>query len=144
MESGKRISVLENIEVNSRTNLVIMRWLSFLMDRVEQDAIPLLFDFYSRIGWMGDEAAEYLSAVAEGAKLPTPADSDLMDVQMPDAAPTRTSKKSRKGRQETEDIDWRLTPDDHQQLYKQQYCIGPWRRSRPWGRRLLRQLISPD
>ena len=113
MESGKRISVLENIEVNSRTNLVIMRWLSFLMDRIEQEAIPLLFDFYSRIGWIGDEAAEYLSAVAEGAKPPTSVDSDLIDAQMPNEVPTRSSRRSRKGRQETEEIDWRLTPDDH-------------------------------
>jgi len=113
MESGKRISVLENIEVDSRTNLVIMRWLSFLMDRLEQEAIPQLFDFYSRIGWIGDEAAEYLSMVAEGAKPPAPVDSDLMDAQMLGEIPARASKRSRKGKQETEDIDWRLTPDDH-------------------------------
>jgi flagellar protein FlaD len=117
MESEKRISVLENIEVDSRTNLIMMRWLSFLMDRLEQEAIPHLLDFYCRIGWMGEKAAKYLSEVADGTKPLPPIEADLADARVLGEEAAHAGKRQlsriRKGKQETEDVDWRLTPDDH-------------------------------
>ena len=71
-------AALEVISVDSRTNIITMRWLSFLMDKIDPEAMPELFVFYKRIGWMGTQAAAYMSALAEGAKPEAPSEEQAL------------------------------------------------------------------
>ncbi|MDH3365485.1 MAG: hypothetical protein OEM29_05735 [Thermoplasmata archaeon] len=117
LSDDERPPVLERLEVDSRTNLVTMRWIRFLMERTSPEALPELFQYYYRIGWISEEVEEYLVTVAEGFKEPEPEgeigmlyepieDQNLL-VTKPAA-----KKKPRKRKDESDD-EWRLTPEDH-------------------------------
>lgn len=106
---------LEYVPVDSRTNIIVMRWLSFLMERLDTVAIPALLDFYSRIGWLGKDAATYLASVSEGTKPEAPPDEealleeDIEDQELLVKGKTAPSEED----EEEEEVDWRLTPEDH-------------------------------
>jgi archaellum component FlaD/FlaE len=106
---------VQTVPIDSRTNLIVMRLLSFLMDRIDPTVIPELFDFYRRIGWLGKAAAEYLSAVSEGTKpeaLPEEeafAEEDLEDHNLV----IKKGPEPDEEEVEVEEADWRLTPEDH-------------------------------
>lgn len=109
-----REAALEVISVDSRTNIITMRWLSFLMDRVDPEALPELFCFYKRIGWLGTQAAAYMSALAEGAKPEAPAEGQaLMEEDIEDHNLLIRRETDSAVESETEAVDWRLTPEDH-------------------------------
>lgn len=107
-------AALEVISVDSRTNIITMRWLSFLMDKIDPEAMPELFVFYKRIGWMGTQAAAYMSALAEGAKPEAPSEEQALmeeDVEDHNLLIRRGTDSDKEPR--TEEVDWRLTPEDH-------------------------------
>lgn len=105
---------LEEVHVDSRTNVIVMRWLSFLMERVDPAAIPALFDFYSRIGWLGRDAATYLASVIEGTKPEAPPDEEaLLEEDIEDHELLVKGGTSSSEEAEEEEDDWRLTPEDH-------------------------------
>ena len=64
----ERRPVLESIDIDSRTNLLVMRWIRFLMDRVGPEFLPDLFEYYREIGWISEEVEEYLGTVSDGTK----------------------------------------------------------------------------
>ncbi len=120
MDPEERYSALESFDIDSRTNMIIMRWMSFLMDRIDIEAIPRLFSFYSRIGWIGEDIAEYLASVSQGTKKAEPEMAEaILDDEIIDHNLVVTKK--RPGRKSsldalalaTEEKEWRLTPEDH-------------------------------
>ncbi|HIH00560.1 TPA: hypothetical protein HA259_00505 [Thermoplasmata archaeon] len=116
-EEEDRPPVVETIEMDSKTNMVMMRWIKFLLDRMEPDSLPELFSYYARIGWISEEVESYLVMVSEGAKPPEEEpESELVyeEVQDQNLLVTRkeTKKKSGKGRKPADDA-WKLSPDDH-------------------------------
>ena len=110
--------VVQTVSIDSRTNLIVMRLLSFLMDRIDPSVIPQLFDFYRRIGWLGKAAAEYLSAVSEGTKPELPPEEEAF-VEEDLEEHNLVIKKGKEPEDEEEyeeeeaEPDWRLTPEDH-------------------------------
>lgn len=105
---------LEIVPTDTRTNVIVMRWLSFLMERMDTVAIPALFDFYSRIGWLGKDAAEYLASVTEGAKPEAPPDEEaLLEEDIEDHDLLVKGEESSLEEADEEEADWRLTPEDH-------------------------------
>lgn len=114
MYEEEREPALGSVPVDSRTNLIVMRMLSFLMDRVDPVAIPQLLDFYRRIGWLGGQAAGYLSAVSEGTKPDAPPEEEeLAKEKLEDHRPAAKKGAPPEEGLEEEEPDWRLTPEDH-------------------------------
>ncbi|UCE81043.1 MAG: hypothetical protein JSV94_00995 [Methanobacteriota archaeon] len=110
-------SVLERIVVDSRTNLVTMRWIGFLIDKAGLEALPELFRYYCSIGWISEEVEIHLSTVADGLKAPIHEDEpELVYEEIEDrnilVTKTGVKKKPKKGEVDSAD-DWRLTPEDH-------------------------------
>ncbi len=109
-----REAALEVIPVDSRTNIIAMRWLSFLLDRVDPEAVPELFGFYRRIGWLGTQAAAYMSALAEGTKPEAPPEGEaLMEEDIEDHNLLLRRGADSGEETEEEEAEWRLTPEDH-------------------------------
>ncbi|HUV61982.1 MAG TPA: FlaD/FlaE family flagellar protein [Thermoplasmata archaeon] len=113
----ERPPVLDRIDVDSRTNLIIMRWIRFLMEKTSLEAIPELFQYYYRIGWISEEVEEYLVTVSEGFRLPEPNDEEEMlyeAVEDQNLLVTKSStKKKPMKRKAGPDEEWRLTSEDH-------------------------------
>jgi flagellar protein FlaD len=117
LDDNERPPALDRLEVDSRTNLITMRWIRFLIERTSQQAIPELFQYYYRIGWISEEVEEYLVTVAEGFKEPEPEDDvDMVyeTVEDQNLLVTRPSAKKKPRKRKTDaDEEWRLTPEDH-------------------------------
>ena len=115
-EQGKP-SVVETIDADSKTNMVVMRWIKFLLDRMEPDDLPDLFQYYARIGWISGEVEGYLVLVSEGTKAPEEEDEpELVYEEVRDqnllVTKKETKKRPRKGRKSSDER-WKLSPDDH-------------------------------
>jgi len=109
-----REAALDVIQVDSRTNIIAMRWLSFLTDRIDLEAMPELFGFYRRIGWLGPQAAAYMSALAAGTKPEAPPEGEaLMEEDIEDHNLLIRRGADSEEEPEEEEADWRLTPEDH-------------------------------
>lgn len=108
---------LDRIEVDSRTTLIVMRWMRFLAERAEPESLPDLFGYYSRIGWISEEVKDYLLAVADGTRPVEPLfDQDTAEKEVGDRSLVVVSKQGqqRSGkRKEPDAVDWRLDPNDH-------------------------------
>ena len=116
MDEEERPPVVESIEADSKTNMVVMRWIKFLLDRMDPEALPELFNYYSRIGWISEEVESYLVMVSEGTKPPeAEEETELVYEEVRDqnllVTKRESKKKPRKGRKS--DDEWKLTPDDH-------------------------------
>jgi len=121
MDTDDREAVLEYMTVDFRTNLVVMRWLAFILQRMDREEVPKLFGYYQRIGWIGKDIEEKLSQIAEGTKTPEKADEEELLLQeeeveehnlvltkepkVPPPPPRKTPVKPA--------VDWQLTPQDH-------------------------------
>lgn len=112
-------AVVEYITVDFRTNLVVMRWLTFLLEKVKREALPDLFGYYERIGWICEGVKAYLVQVSEGTKPSErlPDEEVVVDEDVVDHAiilskePVRGRKK---GAEPEEPVTgWQLTPEDH-------------------------------
>jgi len=107
-------AALESIWVDSRSNIIAMRWLSFLLDRMDPTAMPELFNFYRRIGWLGKQAAAYMSALAGGSKPEAPPEGQaLMEEDIEDHNLLIRRETNPGEEPETDEAEWRLTPEDH-------------------------------
>lgn len=116
-DESDRQAFLDRIDVDSRTNLTIMRWIRFLTERTEPEALSELFRYYNRIGWIGDEVEAYLVAVANGTKPSEQTfDQDEREKEVEDhellVVKKRPQRKPKKD-EDSEEVDWRLDPDDH-------------------------------
>jgi len=60
--------MLNYLSMDSRSNLLVLRWLAFLLERVPQKELPQLFDYYRRIGWIGKDVRDKLAQISEGVK----------------------------------------------------------------------------
>ena len=116
-EEQDRPPVVEAIDTDSKTSMVVMRWIKFLLDRMEPDDLPELFQYYTRIGWISEEAEGYLTLVSEGMRAPEDEEEpELVYEEVRDqnllVTKKETKKKPRKGRKAA-DEQWKLSPDDH-------------------------------
>ncbi len=113
----ERPPVLDRLEIDSRTNLITLRWIRFLIERTSMEAIPELFQYYYRIGWISEEVEEQLVTIAEGVKLPEPeSDTEIVYEAVDDqnllvTKPSAKKKPKRRKGDPTEE--WRLAPEDH-------------------------------
>lgn len=118
MDEGQdRPPVVETIDTDSKTNMVVMRWIKFLLERMDPDALPELFHYYARIGWISEDVEGYLVMVSEGTRPPEDEpEPELVYEEVRDQSllvtKRETKKKSRRGRKPADD-DWKLSPDDH-------------------------------
>ncbi|UCE90755.1 MAG: hypothetical protein JSV90_04775 [Methanobacteriota archaeon] len=116
-EEQERPPVVDTIDADSKTNMVVMRWIRFLLDRMEPDALPELFRYYARIGWISEDVEGYLVMVSEGTRPPEEEpEPELLYEEVRDQSLLVTKKepkrKSKKGRRPA-DEGWKLTPEDH-------------------------------
>jgi archaellum component FlaD/FlaE len=113
----ERRPVLESIEIDSRTNLLVMRWIRFLMDRVGPDSLPALFGYYREIGWIGEEVEEYLGIVSEGTRPSEvePGSERLIyeAVGEDNILVSGKQTKQRSKKQRKPEGEWKLTAEDH-------------------------------
>jgi archaellum component FlaD/FlaE len=104
---------MESMDIDSRTTMVVMRWVRFLLDRVDHEDIPELLRYYNRIGWIGEGLAEELTEIADGTKVQEGARS----MSRPGAGVDATgSKKGLKGQVREgpgSETSWRMTSEDH-------------------------------
>ncbi|OGS52615.1 MAG: hypothetical protein A3K75_01985 [Euryarchaeota archaeon RBG_13_61_15] len=116
MDEEYRRAALEYMSVDFRTNLVVMRWLTFLLEKVKREALPDLFGYYERIGWMSERVKNMLVQVSEGAKPSErpPQEEIVIDEDVEDHS-LLLSKEPIKGSKKTpaEETGWQLTPEDH-------------------------------
>lgn len=112
-----RPPVLERLEVDSRTNMVTMRWIGFLIDKTSLGALPELFRYYCSIGWIGEEVEVHLSTIADGLKAPEPEDEPGLvyeEIEDQNILVTKTGVKKRpEKRKDASSDDWKMTPEDH-------------------------------
>ena len=109
--------VLERLAIDSRTNMVTMRWIGFLIDRTGLESLPELFRYYCSIGWISEEVEVHLSTIADGLKAPEFEEEPGLvyeEVEDQNILVTKTTPKKRPGRQKkASEEDWRMTPEDH-------------------------------
>jgi archaellum component FlaD/FlaE len=117
MRSDDGAPVLDYMTVDFRTNLVVMRWLTFLLHRMEREGIPQLFSYYQRIGWIGKDVEGKLSQIAEGTKAPPPPEDEAVvteeDVEDHRLVLTKEPREAPKRQPSKRIPDWQLTPQDH-------------------------------
>lgn len=112
MTEEPRGYVLESMTIDSRTTMVVMRWVRFLLGRVEHGDVPELFRYYNRIGWISEDLTEELTEIADGMKV-----REALDVSTSIAgAGDPSSKKASKGQTRSAPASeggWRMDPEDH-------------------------------
>ena len=111
---------LDRIHVDTRTSLVVMRWLRFLSDRVDPAGLPRLLDYYFRINWISGEMLAELVKIAEGTNGYEPPATDAFvdeDVEDHELLLEKEPVKGLESLVAKEDDakrgEWRLTPEDH-------------------------------
>lgn len=116
--------MLDRIQTDFRSTLVVARWIEFLKERVPIDRIPRLFEFYARIGWISNEARHWLTNILLGIS----PDDELYDDLRTDPLVPAASESGMWDRtpgfmenmsisESEEKLDWRLSLDDHLKSY---------------------------
>ena len=111
-----RPPVLDRLTLDSRTNMVTMRWLSYLIDRTSLEALPELFRYYCSIGWISEEVEVQLSAIADGLRAPEPdEEAELIyeEVEDQNILVTKTDRRKKPRKRKEPSDDWKMTPEDH-------------------------------
>jgi len=111
-------ATLDHLTVNFRSNLIVMRWLTFLLERIKREDLPQLFSYYQRIGWLGKRAEETLVQISEGTKHGESAEGNLtIEDEEIENRTLLLSKGSAKGPAEKpiegRTSGWQLTPQEH-------------------------------
>lgn len=115
MRTDAKTAVLESIEADFRTNLVIMRWLRFLMEKMDRKALPQLFSYYQRIGWISKKVEEYLVQVSEGTSLPRFGEEEtyVEDEDVDNHTLLLSKQPVKEAPEQAVGLDWLLSPEDH-------------------------------
>ncbi len=58
--------ILEKIPNDFISTTITLRWIGFLLERVDRKTLPLLLEYYKDIGWISDYAKRQLMAYARG------------------------------------------------------------------------------
>jgi len=115
MDEEYRRSALEYMGVDFRTNLVVMRWLTFLLEKVRREALPDLFGYYERIGWISERVKTMLVQMSEGARPSDrlPQEEIVIDQDVEDHSLLLSKEPVGGPRRPPEETGWQLTPEDH-------------------------------
>ena len=60
--------MLERINEDVKTQALAVKWLSYLLQQVNHDALKNLLKYYTKVGWIGEYAESQLIALADGIK----------------------------------------------------------------------------
>jgi archaellum component FlaD/FlaE len=58
----------EEEKTDLSTDLWILKWTQFLLERVPQESIPNLMEYYRNLGWIDEEVEAKVKTYLEGAK----------------------------------------------------------------------------
>ena len=63
---SNNLPMLEVINNNSETSIVLLNWVEFLMEKVGRNNLMDVLDYYTEIGWIGDGVSGKILAYASG------------------------------------------------------------------------------
>jgi len=63
---SNNLPMLEIINNNSETSIVLLNWVEFLMEKVGRNNLMDVLDYYTEIGWIGDSVSGKILAYASG------------------------------------------------------------------------------
>jgi flagellar protein FlaD len=63
---SNNLPMLENINNNPETSIVLLNWVEFLMEKVGRNNLMDVLDYYTEIGWIGDSVSGMILAYASG------------------------------------------------------------------------------
>jgi len=99
--------ILNEINYDYRTVILVMRWIEFMFERVTRDRISALLDYYKDVGWVSERVKSQIMAYARGEVQNIlkfePEEEPMDEVLGSPKQPTDYKKVS----------DWRLSADDH-------------------------------
>jgi len=49
------------------TNVLMIRWIEFLLEKVQRTRLPVLLDFYRDVGWISEDVKNFILSYARGA-----------------------------------------------------------------------------
>jgi flagellar protein FlaD len=66
VQISNNLPMLENINNNPETSIVLLNWVEFLMEKVGRNNLMDVLDYYTEIGWIGDGVSGKILAYASG------------------------------------------------------------------------------
>ncbi len=96
-----------------------MRWIEFILERMDRNNIPSLLNYYEDIGWISSSAKPIIMKYSRGAVQNVTAIEPDLDFSMDLYAVDETGDPIPDGRESPEPLqnrspgDWRLTAEDH-------------------------------
>ena len=63
---SNNLPMLENINNDAETSIVLLNWVEFLMEKVGRNNLMDVLDYYTEIGWIGDGVSGKILAYASG------------------------------------------------------------------------------
>jgi len=64
--TSNNLPMLENINNNPETSIVLLNWVEFLMEKVGRNNLMDVLEYYTEIGWIGDDVSGKILAYASG------------------------------------------------------------------------------
>ncbi len=101
-----RPSLVTGIGEDARSWMLVLRWVGFLLSRVDRDRLGQVLDHYQRLGWISGRTAEQVLAVAEG---------EVQEVRWDhiEEQEAMLAASAVGGMAPLEGSEWRLSPKDH-------------------------------
>ncbi len=99
--------ILDKIPNDFVSTTITLRWIAFLLERVDRKHLPLLLEYYKDIGWISDTAKRQLMAYARGVIQDLSYGEEELVAEF---GGTTVSPESEAKRQT---VDWRLPAEDH-------------------------------
>ncbi len=99
--------ILEKIPNDFVSTTITLRWIAFLLERVDRKHLPLLLEYYKDIGWISETAKRQLMAYARGVIQDLSYGEEELVAEF---GGTTVSPESEAKRQT---VDWRLPAEDH-------------------------------
>ncbi|HHC19374.1 MAG TPA: flagella protein [Euryarchaeota archaeon] len=99
--------ILDRIPNDFISTTITLRWIGFLLERVDRKSLPLLLEYYKDIGWISDYAKRQLMAYARGIVQ----DVSYSEEELIAEFGGTTVKPEEEVKRSIED--WRLPAEDH-------------------------------
>jgi len=99
--------ILDRIPNDFISTTITLRWIGFLLERVDRKSLPLLLEYYKDIGWISDYAKRQLMAYARGIVQ----DVSYSEEELIAEFGGTTVKPEEEVKRNIED--WRLPAEDH-------------------------------
>lgn len=117
MRPDGREPLLASLPPGFRTELVAMRWLRFLLENIEVEALPSLMAYYARIGWIGKDVEQAMVERVQGTLAPAESeyveDLDEDEIEAHELVLAKKPSGGKKAKVEEVAMGWQLSPEDH-------------------------------